>query len=79
MALSALARNYLTVALANKKISKEVADAIDSASNLHAAAHVANVTAVDATDLASAEALANANKVTINAILAALQAAGLMS
>lgn len=43
------------------------------------AAHVANVATADATDLASAEALANANKVAINAILAALQAAGLMS
>lgn len=42
-------------------------------------AKIAAIATADATDLASAEALANANKAKINAILASLTAAGLMS
>lgn len=42
------------------------------------AANVAAVTTANATDLATAEALANQLKTTVNAIIAALQAAGLM-
>ena len=44
-----------------------------------AAAHVAPIATADATDLATAEALANANKAKINALIAALIAAGLMA
>lgn len=40
---------------------------------------ITNVTTADATDLASAIALANANKAKINAILAALRSAGVIA
>lgn len=43
------------------------------------AAFVAPVATANATDLASAEALANANKVAINAVIASLIASGAMS
>lgn len=43
------------------------------------AAHVAPVAVVNATDLATAEALANANKAAINALIAALIASGAMA
>jgi hypothetical protein len=43
------------------------------------AAHVAPVTTANATDLPTAQALANANKVAINAVIAALIAADLMA
>lgn len=43
------------------------------------AAHVAPVTAATAVDLASAEALANANKTTINSLVASLIASGQMA
>jgi hypothetical protein len=78
MALSKKTKEIMVVALADKKAATELAAAVDAAGNSQAA-HVANVTAADATDLASAEALANANKAAINAILAALQAAKLMA
>lgn len=42
-------------------------------------AAIADIATADATDLASAEALANANKAKINAILAALRAAGIIA
>lgn len=100
MALSQLARNYLTVALANKAKAKEIADAIDSLHAVAPAAHIANAsaaspitialstsdtysdsavnTAVNAA-LVTAVADINALETKINAILAALQAASLMS
>lgn len=78
MALSKNAKERLVIALTSRKVGAEVSAAID-ASSAKVAAHVASVSAPNATDLASAETLANANKVTINAILAALEAAGLMS
>ena len=71
----------LRAALASKGMhgyAEEIIAAINGGAN-PVAAHVANVTTANATDLASAEALANANKVAINAILASLQAAGLMA
>jgi hypothetical protein len=43
------------------------------------AAHQANIATADATDLASAEALANATKAAFNALLGALAAAGIMA
>ncbi|WP_136419966.1 capsid cement protein [Herbaspirillum sp. ST 5-3] len=42
-------------------------------------AAIADIATADATDLASAEALANENKAKINAILAALRAAGIVA
>jgi hypothetical protein len=57
---------------------EEIAAAIMAAQALSPAAAVAPVSAANAVDLPSAEALANANKVAINAIIAALIAAGLM-
>jgi len=77
MALSTKARKRFETAMARRAEAEEILNAIDAGGNTPAA-HVANVTTANAIDLASAEALANANKVTINAILAALQAAGLM-
>lgn len=76
--LSKKTQDIVIVALANRVAGKEVSAAINAALPAVPAAHVANVTTANATDLASAIALANANKVTTNAILAALQAAGLM-
>jgi hypothetical protein len=78
MALSAKLKSRIRAAITNKVDADEMIAAIESGANPKAA-HVANVVAADATDLASAEALANANKVTTNAILAALQAANLMA
>ena len=43
------------------------------------AANVALITTPDATDLTTAQALANANKAKINAVIQALVAAGLMA
>lgn len=78
MALSTKAKEVLIVALANKAVGQEIAGAIDGGSN-EQAANVAKVTAPTATDLATAEALANANKAAINAVIDALVAAGLMA
>jgi len=77
MALSQEARDRLIIALTSRSKGNEVAKAVDSALSTPAA-HVANVTTANATDLPTAQALANANKAKINEILAALQAAGLM-
>lgn len=41
--------------------------------------HVAQVTTANATDLASAEALANANKTAINALIVSLQNAKILA
>ena len=71
----------LRAALASKGLhgfAEEIIAAINSGGN-PVAAHVANVTTADASDLPTAEALANANKVAINAILSSLQAAGIMA
>lgn len=56
----------------------EIANAINATTG-RVAADVAAVSAPAAVDLPTAEALANANKAAINAILVALKAAGLMS
>lgn len=78
MALSQSAKDILIVAMANRAAASEVSAAIDAAFDAPAS-HVASIATANATDLATAEALANATKVTVNQILAALQAAGLMS
>lgn len=78
MSLSLKARAVLISGLANKSVGKEVADAIDSGAAV-IAANVPAVAVANASDLPTAIALANANKVAINAIIASLQAAGLMA
>jgi hypothetical protein len=78
MALSTKARKRLEVAMARRAEAKEVADAIDAGGNSPAAT-VAAITTANATDLPTAQALANQLKTTVNDILTALKAAGLMS
>lgn len=78
MALSAKAKKRLEVAMARRAEAQEIISAIEAGGNAQAAA-VANVTTADATDLASAEALANANKAKINELLASLRAAGILA
>jgi hypothetical protein len=56
----------------------EIANAID-ANSAKVASDVAAVSTANAVDLPTAEALANQLKTTVNAMLAALKAAGLMS
>jgi len=57
------------------ELAKELASQIDGAVAAKSqVAALTTVTTADATDLASAEALANANKAKINAIIAALKA-----
>jgi hypothetical protein len=90
MALSEKAREILVVAMANKKVALEVADAIDAAQAAASqAAAVADITSsnlvgVDGTGsnaapLAGTETRLDAIESKINAILAALKAAGLMA
>jgi hypothetical protein len=78
MALSTKTRARVTVALARRDAAKELCDAVDAGGNTPAA-DVAAVVTANATDLATAEALANQLKITVNAILANLKTAGLMS
>lgn len=78
MALSAKLKSRIRSAITNKVDADEMIAAIESGANPKAS-HVANIVTADATDLASAEALSNANKAKINEILAALQAASLMA
>ncbi len=85
--LSQKAREYLVVGLANKSVGNEIADAIDAGGN-NQAAYVANVsnatlTGVDGTGsnaapLTGTQSQLNALGNKVNAILAALIAAGLM-
>ena len=84
MALSTKARKRLEVAMCHRADAKEVADAIDAAGNADLvladkAAAVADIATADATTLETAEALANANKAKINALLAALRTAGILT
>lgn len=80
MALSPRTRRRLEVAMARRQEAMEIADAIDAATvaSGSSAEPVADVAVEDATDEQTAAALANANKATINALLAALRSAGLM-
>lgn len=87
MALSAKAKRRLEVAIARRAEAAEIAAAIDAGSNTPAAA-VANITSsnlvgVDGTGsnaapLAGTETRLDAIEAKINAVLAALRAAGLM-
>jgi predicted RNase H-like nuclease len=90
MALSTKARKRLEVSMARRAEAKEVADAIDA---LHAAAPAAHVAALGATSnlvgvdgtgsnaapLVGTEARLDAIEAKVDALLAALVAAGLMA
>lgn len=75
MALTKRTKDMLTVALADKKASADLA----ANSPATQAATVAAISTADATDLASSEALANATKAKVNEIIAALKACGAMA
>ena len=76
--LSQSLQDRIRVAIANQDDADELIAAINADSPTPAA-HVAPVAAPNATDLASAETLANANKAAINSIIANMIAAGSMS
>lgn len=78
MALSDKLKKRIRSAITNKVDADEMIAAIESGANPKAA-NVPAVATANATDLASAEALANQLKTTVNAVIAALQAANLMS
>jgi len=90
MSLSEKAKEVLIVAVANKKVGEEIAAAIDSGANAQAAS-VAAITSVnlvgtdgsagpgDAAPLAGTETRLDAIESKINAVIAALKAAGLMA
>jgi len=91
MAISQKARDVMRVAMANKAVAKEIADAIDSGGNPQAAA-VAVIGATtnlvgtdgsggvgDAAPLAETESRLDAVEGKIDAIIAALKTAGLMA
>lgn len=87
MALSQSTKEILVVAMANRAAANELSAAVDAAGNAQAAdvAAVSQANAATQTasyvqaDVQSIADLANANKVAINAALAALKAAGLMA
>lgn len=76
MPISKKARARLEAAIAHRAVAKEIADAIDIGGN--PGVPVADIATANATDLATAQALANATKTTVNALLASLRAAGLL-
>lgn len=87
--LSNKTREILTVAMANAKAAKELADAIDSGANAQAASvpvfgATANLVGVDGTGsnaapLVGTEARLDAIEAKINAVITALKNAGLMA
>lgn len=77
--LSQEARDRLIIALTSRSKGNEVANAIESALVASPAEAVADVAVVDASDLATAIALANANKAKINELLGALRDAGILA
>jgi hypothetical protein len=91
MSLSQKAKEVLIVAVANKKVGEEIAAAIDSGSNPQAASvSPIGVTAAlvgtdgsagagDAAPLAETESRLDAVEGKIDAVIAALKAAGLMA
>ena len=89
MALSKKTKEILTVAMADKKSAAELAAAVDAAGNAQAAAvaalgATANLVGVDGTGsnaapLAGTEARLDAIEVKVDAVIAALKAAGLMA
>lgn len=78
MSLTDATKQKIKIALANSDAGVEVADAIDAgsaesgaAARLDAMAAVSAVASPDATDLASAQTLANELKAQVNALIAA--------
>lgn len=67
----------LNGSIANPAAAQMVIDSLEATPAMAAA--VANIATADATDLPTAEALANATKAKVNALLAALRTAGLMA
>lgn len=89
MSLSQKTKEILVVAMADKKSATELAAAVDALHAVAPAAHIANITSAnlvgvdgtgsDAAPLAGTETRLDAIEAKLNAILAALQAASLMS
>ena len=89
MSLSKKAKEVLVVAVANKSVGDEIADAIDAGSNDQAAAvavigATTDLTGVDGTgsnaaDLATTEARLDVVEAKIDEVIAALKAAGIMA
>lgn len=80
MALSKRTKEITVVALADKKAADELTAAIDAGAPTTPAAAVAAVASADAdvTYGAEEQALVNETKAQLNAVIAALKAAGLM-
>lgn len=89
MALSQKTRSVLRVAVANKSVAQELADAIDAASAAKAASVApigtttnlvgVNGTGNNAAPLVETESRLDAVEAKIDAVIAALKAAGLMN
>jgi hypothetical protein len=77
MSLSQAQRDLLIVALANKKEAQAIADQFDAVDARQAAA-VADIATADGSDAATTQALANATKAKVNALLAAMRTAKLL-
>lgn len=73
------ARDRLIIALTSRSKGNEVANILAGSLQAKQMPSISNVSVANATDLASAEALANANKAKINALLAALRTAGILA
>lgn len=73
------ARDRLIIALTSRSKGNEVANILAGSLQATQISSIADVSTANATDLASAEALANANKAKINALLAALRTAGILA
>jgi hypothetical protein len=78
MALSQKLKNRIRVSITNKVDADELIAAIEAGGNPQGAA-VADVVTANASDLATAIALANSNKAKINELLASLRAAGIIA
>jgi hypothetical protein len=66
--------------IANPEAAQAVIDAVDSAFNeASIVAALADIATANASDLPTAIALANASKAKINALLAAMRAAGILA
>ena len=66
--------------IANPEAAAAVINAVDSALvDAQVIAAVANIATADASDPATTQALANANKAKINALLAAMRTAGILA
>lgn len=83
MALSSTVEAAIKGSIANPEAAQMVIDAVKSSSEnplagAEPSAAVAAISTVDASDPATTQAMANEVKVKVNAVIAALKAAGLM-